>query len=224
MSKNVFIAILTAIIVIALGWMLFFRQTPKMPEITPSIEEVIPPVSNIIEEPKTSDRQQQDIRNIRTISVPLSALNNSGESGIATLTETIDQNNNKQTIVKLNLSGAPEGVTQPAHIHAGECPGIGAIVYPLTSPVNGKSETSLNVTIDQIIAQLPLAINVHKSTAEVGIYVSCGNIIDPQAAAATSDNSSLIPTTTVSTDDNTGEGGSFSTPTDRRRGADNPED
>ena len=103
--------------------------------------------------------------------VAMSAQNDSGMSGTATLTDM-----DGSTLVKLELTGAPTGITQPAHIHTGSCAEIGGVVYPLTFPVNGVSETTLNVSLDAILAQLPLALNVHKSAAEANVYVACGDL------------------------------------------------
>lgn len=102
--------------------------------------------------------------------VLLSAQGISNESGIATLTET-----NGTVAVNLYLTGYVSNVAQPAHIHAGLCPGVGAIRYPLNPVVNGKSTTILNVTLMQL-KQSPLAINVHKSNTDISTYTSCGSL------------------------------------------------
>ena len=107
----------------------------------------------------------------QSVVVAMSAQNNSGMSGTATL---IDMNGS--TLVKVNLTGAPAGATQPAHIHTGSCANIAGVVYPLTFPVGGVSETTLDVSLDAILAQLPLALNVHKSAEEVSVYVACGDL------------------------------------------------
>ena len=101
--------------------------------------------------------------------VLLSAQNNSNESGIANLKETYGR-----VTVTLNLSGSTPNVIQPAHIHMGVCPGVGAVKYPLNSVLNGKSVTVLDVSLMQLKQQLPLAINVHKSAADITNYTSCG--------------------------------------------------
>ncbi len=103
--------------------------------------------------------------------VNLAIQNNSTESGTATLKEE-----GGKVKVTLKLTGAPAGVTQPAHIHVGKCPDVGAVKYPLTSPVDGMSETTLDVTLAQLKSELPLGINVHKSAAEAKVYISCGDI------------------------------------------------
>ncbi len=106
------------------------------------------------------------------IVLTLGEQNNSGESGTATLTEV-----EGKVKVTLSLSGAPAGVTQPAHIHVGSCPDVGAVKYPLTSPVDGASVTMLDVTLNQLQSELPLGLNIHKSTTQASVYVSCGDLV-----------------------------------------------
>lgn len=115
--------------------------------------------------PRAGEKEEKAVR------VAMLPLNNSGEFGKATLKE-----DDGKVEVKLDLVGAPKDVTQPAHIHTGSCASLGAVKYPLNFPVNGKSETTLNVKLAQLKSELPLAINVHKSVAEAGVYVSCGDI------------------------------------------------
>lgn len=101
----------------------------------------------------------------------LAPQNDSSESGTAIFVEE-----NGKVKVTLNLTGVPKGVTQPAHIHVGSCPGVGDVKYGLTSAVDGKSETTLDVSLDQIRSELPLGLNVHKSEDEAKVYVSCGDV------------------------------------------------
>jgi hypothetical protein len=105
------------------------------------------------------------------VSIPLNALNGSGESGNAVLRDTP-----AGLSVVLTLKGFPAG-PQPAHIHKGTCAQLDPKPeYPLTSVVAGKSTTVVKgVTIAKLLAS-PNAINVHKSTKEIPVYVSCGNI------------------------------------------------
>jgi len=89
-----------------------------------------------------------------------------------------------QTSVTIALKPGPAGVAQPAHIHEGACPGVGAVKYPLTNVVDGASTT----TVDAKFADLftgGYSINVHKSAAEVGVYVACISI--PQGTVVTLD-------------------------------------
>lgn len=95
----------------------------------------------------------------------------SGQMGTAVLTGMAGK-----TKVTLYVSGGTKGVAQPAHIHVGVCPGVGAVKYGLNSVVDGKSETVLNVNIGDFRKMGPLAVNVHKSAAQVGVYVACGEL------------------------------------------------
>jgi len=105
------------------------------------------------------------------ITVNLLEQNNSSETGTATLVES-----NGQVTVTIDMTGFQEDVSQPAHIHAGSCPDVGAVSYPLTDVLNGESETILNVTFDVLEDELPLALNVHKSAEEAAVYTACGNL------------------------------------------------
>lgn len=104
-------------------------------------------------------------------SISLVEQNDSGESGKATFVEK-----DGKVEVTLSLTGAPVGVTQPAHIHKGTCAQIGGVVYPLTFPVDGKSTTTLDVTLSQLKEQSPLSLNVHKSGPESSVYYACGDL------------------------------------------------
>lgn len=106
----------------------------------------------------------------KEMTVDLKEQNLSSQSGKAVLKEL-----NGKIMVSLDLKGATV-TPQPAHIHMGACPTVGAVKYPLTNLVNGKSETTLDVTLAQLKADMPLAINVHKSAAQAGVYVACGDL------------------------------------------------
>ena len=102
----------------------------------------------------------------------LSPQNNSGESGTATLTKAGD----KQTKVVLDVKGGPSGASQPVHIHKGTCDKLDPKpAYPLSPLVNGKSETTVNASLDSL-EKGGYAINGHKSAQEVSTYVVCGNL------------------------------------------------
>ena len=105
------------------------------------------------------------INEIKAILKPVS----SDEAGTAILKEE-----NGQVRVTINLLGYTKDVVQPVHIHVGDCPGVGAVKYPLTSVVNGASTTLLSVTLESLKKEMPLAINIHKSATEVSTYTACG--------------------------------------------------
>ena len=105
-------------------------------------------------------------------SAKLSPQNNSGESGTATLTKAGDN----QTKVVLDVKGGPSGVSQPVHIHKGTCDKLDPKpAYPLSPVVNGKSETTVNASLDDL-EKGGYAINGPKSAQDVKTYVFCGPI------------------------------------------------
>jgi len=123
--------------------------------------------------PQVQEKVSDDNPSSGKINVNLETVNKDvvNQSGTATLEEKNDK-------VEVVLSLTTESLTgpQPAHIHSGECPGVGAVVFPLTNVVNGMSTTLLDTTLTELRAQLPLAINVHKSTDEVKVYTACGSL------------------------------------------------
>lgn len=101
------------------------------------------------------------------------AQNNSGETGTVTFSEASETT----TKVTIALKGAPKDVPQPAHIHASSCNPLKATPsHSLTSVVNGKSETILNISLENLWKEIPFAVNVHKSGAEAKIYTACADI------------------------------------------------
>lgn len=106
------------------------------------------------------------------IIVQLASVQNSGESGTATLQE-ID---GKVTVTITMAQDPFPDTSQPAHIHGGSCPDVGAVKYSLTPVVNGKSVTILPITLSDLRNQGDLAINVHKSAQEITVYTACGEI------------------------------------------------
>lgn len=105
------------------------------------------------------------------MTVKLNEENNSGESGEAILEEE-----NGKTTVTVSLTGFTQGIPQPAHIHAGVCPGVGTVKYPLSNIIDGSSVTVLDATLADIKQNLPLAINVHKSAQDITNYTACGGL------------------------------------------------
>lgn len=104
------------------------------------------------------------------VTIQLGAGRDGDQSGTATLTA-----NGNQTTVLLNIKPGTAGTAQPAHIHVGTCPVPDAVKYPLNNVVDGKSTTTLDVPLAQLLTG-GFAINVHLSAADIGKYVACGVI------------------------------------------------
>jgi hypothetical protein len=111
-----------------------------------------------------------------SVKTTLAAQNNSGETGTATLAQS-----GSDVLVTVQIAG--EGtVAQPIHIHKGSCAKLDpSPAYPLTTVQNGSSVTTLkNMKLGDLETG-GYAINVHKSTSDIGTYVACGDI--PKTAA-----------------------------------------
>ena len=85
------------------------------------------------------------------------------------------------TISTPALPALPLDGPYPMHIHAGACPAPGAVKYPLSPFVNGRSETVLDATYEDVVKQMPLAVNLHKSADNLSAYVACGDLHVPSA-------------------------------------------
>ncbi len=107
----------------------------------------------------------------RQITIFLKGENNSGESGKVTLKQ-----DNGVFTVTISLNSESSNIPQPAYIYRGKCPDVGAIKYMLNPVINGSSTTALQVSLDQLKKQEPLAITVHKSKQEITQYIACGDL------------------------------------------------
>lgn len=112
-----------------------------------------------------------------SVTVNLEELSGSAQSGTARLTKV-----GEQTEVVLEVQsksaqgGSPMAVAQPAHIHSGSCDQLNEIPeYELTDVRGGKSTTTVDVPLDALRHGV-FAISVHKSAADIEVYVACGDI------------------------------------------------
>lgn len=100
----------------------------------------------------------------------INAQNGSGQHGTIAL-----KPRGASTVVEIHLLGAPS-TAEPAHIHAGSCAHLNpAPKYPLTSVIDGISETTVKASIGTLTAG-GLAVNVHKSASDLKAYVACGDL------------------------------------------------
>lgn len=130
------------------------------------------PASTPTPSPEVMEKEDEATEGVKT--VVLAEQNDSGQTGAATLTEE-----DGKVKVVLQLAGGEFDAPQPAHIHEGACPTPGAVAYPLTTVVDGASETILDVDMATLTTQMGetgLAINVHQSAEEVATYTACGDL------------------------------------------------
>lgn len=164
LSKNFYIALLIVMIVATVAFLIMTNWKLSRNGVSGSR------ASGPYITPDTRQSQPVGEETNPVILVELSDQNNSGESGVATL---VDFDGKAQ--VTMDLAGV-FARSEPAHIHSGSCLELGAVKYPLASVERGFSDTTLEVSVEELLAQLPLAINVHKSAEEAGVYVACGDI------------------------------------------------
>ena len=127
-----------------------------------------------------------------TVVVQLGQLSNSGQTGTATLTSTIDN----KTQVVIQLKGEPPSAVEPAHIHAGTCKKLNPKpAYPLTNVNGGTSTTTINATLASLETG-QFSVNVHQSTQNIGTYVACGTIPGSQPAPSGAASPTPVPMST----------------------------
>jgi len=102
----------------------------------------------------------------RIVTVALTELNASGQTGTATLTETGDQ-----TAVAVTATAS---ISDTNHIHSGSCGALGSAAYTLDSSSSGTATTVLDVSIDDLLTG-GFAVNLHDAT-DAATSTSCGNI------------------------------------------------
>lgn len=101
----------------------------------------------------------------------LVAQNASGETGTVTM---LDGPQGLIVHVRVNEMA----LAQPVHIHKGTCAKLDPKpAYPLTTILDGQSQTTVpGITLAQMTAS-PYAVNVHKSTKDIPTYVACVDIV-----------------------------------------------
>lgn len=147
------------LLILAIGfWMMWMGNKKEV--ITPSEEEAA--VSSTIVSPTPS---------LVSKTIVLEQTGLSGQSGMAEFVAVGDK-----TKVTLSMIGTKYPSPQPSHIHVGKCPNTGVVKYPLNKVINGKAETVISVSMEDLFADLPLAVNVHESDERVAVSTACGDL------------------------------------------------
>ena len=101
-------------------------------------------------------------------SFQLGALNNSGVTGTAVLTDLRD--GSTRVVIDVDPAGHP---AMPAHIHPGTCTDlVPQPLHGLSTVTDGASETVVPASLADLLAG-ELAINLHVSAADMGTYAAC---------------------------------------------------
>lgn len=154
---------LVVLLLIAVGAYYLYQNNRTMDTTTPIVVEVTD------DEAMDEEGLVEDSITVTIAAQDPAVLDQDGEA-VITATDT-------GVRVELTLNALDEATAQPAHIHVGECPLPGDVAFNLESVVNGMSTTLLDVTMDELEAMLPLAINVHRSAEESSVYTACGDIL-----------------------------------------------
>ncbi len=161
------IAIIIALLALGGGGYAIKKSADSKKEKKEKQEQVIK------EEKEKEEKEKEEKSKPTTLQIKLLEQGTSGQGGQAVIIST----GTSTVRVIVNLAGKPSGVPQPAHIHLGSCPTPGAVKYPLTNVDKGASQTDIpNLTIEQLLSELPLALNVHKSATDLKNYIACGDI------------------------------------------------
>ena len=143
---------------------------------------------------KDKEKAIEEAKTPTTLQIKLDEQGASGQGGQAVIVQV----GTSTVRVIVSLAGKPSGVSQPAHIHLGSCPTPDAVKYPLTNVDKGASQTDIpNLTIEQLLSELPLAINVHKSSTDLKNYIACGDITLKEKGGAEVNAAMPVPGSTV---------------------------
>ncbi len=105
---------------------------------------------------------------------PVILLDELNDSGIKGSVQVKEEKSKAKVLV--TLAGVKEGDDIYMHIHEGECPEVGKILYDLNTLKDGSSETPLEISVKELKEKLPLAVNIHTLEGENEVEVACGNI------------------------------------------------
>ena len=167
MSKNTLWVMVLLLVLILGGWFLLARPQETTTETMEDTE-----VSAIATPAATATDTGEPTPTVAPKTIELEQTGASGQNG-----EAVFEPMNGSTRVTITMVGTKSDVPQPAHIHVGKCPNPGAVKYPLTNVVGGKSVTLVNVSYEELFTtMLPLAVNIHKSVEESSVYTACGDL------------------------------------------------
>jgi hypothetical protein len=86
----------------------------------------------------------------------------------------------EKTKVVIEITNEPAGAIEPSHVHVGNCAHPGKVIYPLTDVVAGHSTTIVDAPISKI-AITGNSVNIHKSAAQLNLYLSCADLGPPNS-------------------------------------------
>ena len=107
------------------------------------------------------------------VTLPFGPGRNASQPGTVTLLPR-----GEQTEVSIELQ-ADAAAEQPVHFHEAGCPGVGGVTVPLNEIRDGKSTTTVDYSLQDLLAgRHGQSINVHRGPgAEIETYTACVNML-----------------------------------------------
>lgn len=142
---------------------------PNTPYRSPGIEQTDEDAREEAAEKDSSRMIGEDMH------VALKAYGETSQFGFATISMT---QQGLQVDIHTEDSEPPLEVKQPAGIYIGTCEKKGKQQYALTPVLDGKSNTTLNATMEQLRSQGPLTLYIYKGEGDLVSYNSCGELVE----------------------------------------------
>ncbi|MEE9198814.1 MAG: CHRD domain-containing protein [Dehalococcoidia bacterium] len=140
--------------------------TPQ-PTSTPVPSTPTPAIAQPTPTPEAMEEMEEMEEMGEMVVIDLGELNDSGQTGTATLTAM-----GGQTKVEINATAGVSGIQ---HIHSGSCDNLGGVAHDLgTIGAEGTSVTVVDASLESLMAG-EFAVNLHDKD-NPGIYTSCGDI------------------------------------------------
>lgn len=114
----------------------------------------------------TEEPSEEDLQSVTALAAEVQEANDSGITGWAEI-----RKDGEKSAVVLTLDGEDENQAYEAGIHGGSCAELGEMKYTLGEVSGGELEKGLEVNLQQVIAERPLAIEVRMSDERV----ACGD-------------------------------------------------
>jgi hypothetical protein len=103
--------------------------------------------------------------------IAMHGVNGSNQNGTATITDR-----GGKVIVSVKIANEPASASEPSHVHFGKCPTIKAVPAYNVGPILAGKAKSIVPLSWATINSGKYVIMVHKSSADMGTYMSCANI------------------------------------------------
>lgn len=113
--------------------------------------------------------------NVATLAIPLLPVGESTQSGRVELTE---KSGNVELLIEITDGALP---SQSAAVRLGNCPTPGEVAFNLKDLVSGKSTSTIEKSMAELVPELPMAVVISNSANSTS-YTSCGDLALPSSS------------------------------------------